>query len=198
MFPKGVPNPICFAQSPPFLTYIGGPKGEALFHLPIESSILGSLHSFNFFFFFGGDGHLKKSLMPAWAGLTSLNYFFRLPPLCQKFKYMITPSPILNLTMVSSTAPPVQIPPSGTYRDSKFLGAEARPHSKPDRPPGWSSTAVIAAVTGYSGRLSNYSTCNRRFSRTFKTDQHSREIVLTGDHRLREPVSGGRQFFFVL
>jgi hypothetical protein len=26
-------NPICFAQSPPLLTYIGGPKGEAL-HLP--------------------------------------------------------------------------------------------------------------------------------------------------------------------
>jgi hypothetical protein len=37
-----------FAQSPPLLTYIGGPKGEAL-HLSIESSILGSLHSFNFF-----------------------------------------------------------------------------------------------------------------------------------------------------
>ncbi len=41
-------NPICFAQSPPILTYIGGPKGEAL-HLSIESSILGSLHSFNSF-----------------------------------------------------------------------------------------------------------------------------------------------------
>jgi hypothetical protein len=39
-------NPICFAQSPPLLTYIGGPKGEAL-RLYIESSILGSLHSFN-------------------------------------------------------------------------------------------------------------------------------------------------------
>jgi hypothetical protein len=38
-------NPICFAQSPPLLTYIGGPKGKAL-HLSIESSILGSLHSF--------------------------------------------------------------------------------------------------------------------------------------------------------
>jgi hypothetical protein len=37
-------NPICFAQSPPLLTYIGGPKGEAL-HLSIESSIMGSLHS---------------------------------------------------------------------------------------------------------------------------------------------------------
>jgi hypothetical protein len=30
-------NPICFAQSPPLLTYIGGPKEETL-HLSIESS----------------------------------------------------------------------------------------------------------------------------------------------------------------
>jgi hypothetical protein len=30
-------NPICFAQSPPLFTYIGGWKGEAL-HLSIESS----------------------------------------------------------------------------------------------------------------------------------------------------------------
>jgi hypothetical protein len=45
-------NPICFAQSPPLLTYIGGPKEETL-HLSIKSSILWSLHSFNFFFFFG-------------------------------------------------------------------------------------------------------------------------------------------------
>jgi hypothetical protein len=35
-------NPICFAQSPPLLTYIGGPKGESL-HLSIESSILWSI-----------------------------------------------------------------------------------------------------------------------------------------------------------
>jgi hypothetical protein len=41
-------NPICFAQSPPLLTYIGEPKGEAL-HLSTESSIFGSFHSFNFF-----------------------------------------------------------------------------------------------------------------------------------------------------
>jgi hypothetical protein len=41
-------NPICFAQSPPLLTYIGGPKGEAL-HLSIESSVFVSLHSFNSF-----------------------------------------------------------------------------------------------------------------------------------------------------
>jgi hypothetical protein len=41
-------NPICFAQSLPLLTYLGGPKGEPL-HLSIESSILRSLHSFDFF-----------------------------------------------------------------------------------------------------------------------------------------------------
>jgi len=41
-------NPICFAQSPPLLTYIGGPKGDTLY-LSIESFILGSLYSFNFF-----------------------------------------------------------------------------------------------------------------------------------------------------
>jgi hypothetical protein len=41
-------NPICFAQSPPLLTYIGAPKGEAL-HLSIESSIFVSLRSFNLF-----------------------------------------------------------------------------------------------------------------------------------------------------
>ncbi len=41
-------NLICFAQSPPLLTYIGGPNGEAL-HLSIESSIFVNLHSFKFF-----------------------------------------------------------------------------------------------------------------------------------------------------
>jgi hypothetical protein len=54
--------PICFAQSPPLLTYIGGPKGEA-FHLSIESTILGSLHSFNFFLQWAnqiGSLHPKK------------------------------------------------------------------------------------------------------------------------------------------
>jgi hypothetical protein len=45
-------NPICFAQSLPLLTYIGGPKGEAL-HVFIDFSILGSFHSFNFFFALG-------------------------------------------------------------------------------------------------------------------------------------------------
>jgi len=45
VFPRVFPIAPCFnhihcAQSPPLLTYIGGPKGEAL-HLLIESSILG-------------------------------------------------------------------------------------------------------------------------------------------------------------
>jgi hypothetical protein len=40
-------NPICFAQSPPLLTYIAGPKGK-ISHLSIESSILSSFRSFNF------------------------------------------------------------------------------------------------------------------------------------------------------
>ncbi len=54
-------NPICFAQSPPLLTYIGGPKVEAL-HLSIESSILVSLHSFNIFFWWWANqiGSLQK------------------------------------------------------------------------------------------------------------------------------------------
>jgi len=42
-------NPLCFAQCFALLTYISRPKGEAL-HLSVESFILGSLHSFNFFF----------------------------------------------------------------------------------------------------------------------------------------------------
>jgi hypothetical protein len=53
-------NPICFAQSPPLLTYVGGPKGEALC-LSIESSILGSIHSFNFFLRWANQiGSLQK------------------------------------------------------------------------------------------------------------------------------------------
>ncbi len=39
-------NPTCFAQSPPLLTYVGGPKGGGTPACK-ESSILGSLHSFN-------------------------------------------------------------------------------------------------------------------------------------------------------
>jgi hypothetical protein len=50
-------NPICFSQSPSLLTYIGGPKGEAL-HLAIESSILVSLLSFNIFFATGQSNWL--------------------------------------------------------------------------------------------------------------------------------------------
>jgi len=42
-------NPICFAQSPPLLSYIAAPKGEAP-HNSIESSTLESLHNFNFIF----------------------------------------------------------------------------------------------------------------------------------------------------
>jgi len=50
-------NPICFAQSPPFLTYIAGPKGQAL-HLYMESSILGSLHKFQPFAVMGQSNWL--------------------------------------------------------------------------------------------------------------------------------------------
>ncbi len=53
-------NPMCFAQSPPLLTYIGGPKGEAL-DFCLESSILGSLHSFNSFWTWANQiGSLQK------------------------------------------------------------------------------------------------------------------------------------------
>jgi hypothetical protein len=58
-------NPMCFARSSPLLTYIGGPKDEAL-HLSVESSILGSLHSFNFFvclFVFPGWAHFSNWLI---------------------------------------------------------------------------------------------------------------------------------------
>ncbi len=53
-------NPICFCQSPPLFSYIGGPKGEALY-FSIESSILGSLHSFKFFLRWANQfGSLQK------------------------------------------------------------------------------------------------------------------------------------------
>jgi len=57
-FPRVFPitpcfNPICFAQSPSLLTYIIEPKGEE-FHPSMESSTLGSLHSFDFLFFCNG------------------------------------------------------------------------------------------------------------------------------------------------
>jgi len=51
-------NPICFAQSPPLLTFIAGPKGEAL-QLSIESCILGEPSEFQLFFFFFCNGPIK-------------------------------------------------------------------------------------------------------------------------------------------
>jgi len=54
-------DPICFAQNPPLLTYLGGPKGDTL-HLSLESSILGSLHSFNCFLRWANQiGSLEKT-----------------------------------------------------------------------------------------------------------------------------------------
>jgi hypothetical protein len=64
-------NPICFAQSPPLLTYIGGPKGKAL-HLSIKSSILGNFHSFNFFVWKANQiGSLQKKSWTCEAPLTN-------------------------------------------------------------------------------------------------------------------------------
>ncbi len=61
-------NLICFAQSPPLLTHIGGPKEEAI-HLSIESSIMGNLHSFNFVFCNGPIklAHCKKKKKKGWT-----------------------------------------------------------------------------------------------------------------------------------
>jgi hypothetical protein len=59
-------NPICFAQSPPLLTYIGGPKGEAL-HLSIESSIMGNLHSSIFFVAMGQLNWLIAKKKKRWT-----------------------------------------------------------------------------------------------------------------------------------
>ncbi len=82
-FPRVFPihfNPICFAQSPPLLTYIGGPKGKAL-HLSIESFILGSLHGCNFFLWWANQigsllistaHHLWPFWRPPWYQLKSL------------------------------------------------------------------------------------------------------------------------------
>ncbi len=68
VFPIGPPfNSICFAQSSPILTYIGGPKGETL-HLSIESSNLGSLCSFNFDFAMGQSNWLiAKNKLELWG-----------------------------------------------------------------------------------------------------------------------------------
>jgi hypothetical protein len=54
VFLKGIPiapcfNPICFVQSPPLLTYIAGPKWEAL-HLSIKCSIFGILNRCKLFY----------------------------------------------------------------------------------------------------------------------------------------------------
>ncbi len=63
-------NPICFSPSPLLLTYIPGPKGEAL-HLYAESSILGSLCSFNFFVgVFLGWAHFSNWLIAKKKGWT--------------------------------------------------------------------------------------------------------------------------------
>jgi hypothetical protein len=62
-FPRVFPiapgfHPLCFAQSPPLLTYVvGGPKGRPL-HFSINSSILGSLHGLNVFFVMGHSNWL--------------------------------------------------------------------------------------------------------------------------------------------
>ncbi len=52
-------NPICFAQSPPLLTYLAGPKGQ-VFPPPTESSILESIHSFNFFVWWADQNGLLQ------------------------------------------------------------------------------------------------------------------------------------------
>ncbi len=52
-------NAICFAQSPPLLTYIGGQNGEAL-HLSRKSLFLGSLHCFFFLQWANQIGSLQK------------------------------------------------------------------------------------------------------------------------------------------
>jgi hypothetical protein len=59
-------NPISFAQSPPVLTYITGPKGEAL-QLPKESSTLGSLHSFNLVLWWANQIGSQKKRLDLWG-----------------------------------------------------------------------------------------------------------------------------------
>ncbi len=50
VFPIAPPfNPICFAHSPPLLTYIGGGQNVRQFILPLNLLYLGSFHNFNFF-----------------------------------------------------------------------------------------------------------------------------------------------------
>jgi hypothetical protein len=59
-------NPICFAQSPPLLTYIAGPKEMALW-LSIESPVLGSLYSFNFCCVIGRSNWLIAKNIKRWT-----------------------------------------------------------------------------------------------------------------------------------
>jgi hypothetical protein len=50
VFPIAPPfNPICFARSPPLLTYIAGGQKVSQFILPLNLLYLGSFHNFNFF-----------------------------------------------------------------------------------------------------------------------------------------------------
>jgi len=56
-------NPMCFAESSLLHTYVGGPKGEALY-LSKESSTFGSTHSFKFFLWWANQiGSLQKGLV---------------------------------------------------------------------------------------------------------------------------------------
>jgi hypothetical protein len=66
-------NPICFAQSLPFLTYIGRPKGEPL-HLSIKSSILGEPSIVSTCFCNGPIKitHCKKKWLDLWSTPNSL------------------------------------------------------------------------------------------------------------------------------
>jgi hypothetical protein len=91
VFPKAPCfNPICFEQSPPLLTYIGEPKWEAL-HLSIESTILGSLHSFNFFFFC--DGPIKFTVFPKFSSWSPDTFpiasLFYLVLVCPKLESLV-------------------------------------------------------------------------------------------------------------
>jgi len=60
-------NPICFAQSPPLLTYIWGPKGQT-FHLSVESLYWRSLCSLNLLLQWANQiGALPKKKKKSWT-----------------------------------------------------------------------------------------------------------------------------------
>jgi len=60
-------NPICFAQTPPLLAYIAGPKGKTL-HKTIEPSILWFIHSFNFYLWLANQiGSFPKKIKIGWS-----------------------------------------------------------------------------------------------------------------------------------